>query len=211
MFYSRIYSDISIRAQYSIDTLEIDEKEIKFNPGFIKQLTAQELVFIIIHEIGHLLLLDEPRSIGRDLKVWNIACDLYINKAIKNEIGENSNLVKMPKHAVYWDALDLMVDTEESIYDELMASLDKSCLEKLGVLIFSLEKQGKSISFCVKNSNKQGNENESKEYYDNLRSKYIYLLNKHIDNRESKEFNTLESICKKHYLEENRDILQFCD
>ena len=99
LLYSSIYSIINTQESLDIDTLELDDGKLLYNPKFIENLTIPELTFIIVHEIGHFLLLHEYRVEDRDLDIWNVACDLYINKAIVNEFGEHNNNIKIPKRS----------------------------------------------------------------------------------------------------------------
>ena len=60
--------------------------------------------------------------------LWNIACDLYVNKVISEEFGLNSPGavtsirrydITFPKEALYCSTIDIDVDYVEDIYNEL--------------------------------------------------------------------------------------------
>lgn len=204
LLYSSIYSIINNQESLDIDTLELDDSKLLYNPKFIENLTIPELTFIIVHKIGHFLLLHKYRVEDRDLDIWNVACDLYINKAIVNEFGEHNNNIKIPKGAVYWRHIDLNSDTEESLYSELIESKDSSYLRKFKMTVYSLYRENKSIKFSVRSSGRIDNEHNLKTV-DALRNKYTSLMNKFgIFNSEDRVY-AIENKCK-NLLKEERGI-----
>lgn len=62
---------------------------ICFEVSFLEKLSVFELVFCLMHETYHCILNHFDRRNNRDFKLWNIACDYYINgKLIEYKIGE---------------------------------------------------------------------------------------------------------------------------
>ena len=118
-FYSSVYEVMNKRESNSIDTIGVTGSELWFNSEFCDKLYFPEFMFVILHEIGHIALLHVPRCGGRDRELWNIACDLYVNRVLRLEFGGKSQNIQMPEDALYWDKIDIEKDAVETIYDEL--------------------------------------------------------------------------------------------
>lgn len=61
------------------DTAATDGKKIYFGEAFLKELNTDEILFVLLHELLHILLNHLPRRLGRDHKKFNIACDIVVN------------------------------------------------------------------------------------------------------------------------------------
>lgn len=111
----------SLRHKFSeeIPTACTDGKEILFNPGFFMELTAEERVFLLLHETLHCAYLHMLRRSERDPKRWNIAADHVINLQLI-ERG-----YKMP-HGGYADPQFKGLGVEE-VYDLLPDDPQASC------------------------------------------------------------------------------------
>lgn len=118
-FYSSVYEVMNKRESNSIDTMGVTSDELVFNPQFCDKVSFQEFIFIILHEIAHIALMHVSRCNGRDKYLWNVACDLYVNRLLTVEFGNYNNSIVMPKGAVYWDKIDIEKDAVENLYDEL--------------------------------------------------------------------------------------------
>jgi predicted metal-dependent peptidase len=57
------------------------------NPGFVRQLQDNELVFVLAHEIFHLALRTHDRAMGSDPLQFNYAHDYIINDILRGELG----------------------------------------------------------------------------------------------------------------------------
>ena len=55
-----------------------------FNPEFITTLNDQEIVGVMIHEIGHIAFEHLKRRVARDPEAWNVSTDGVINNIAKN-------------------------------------------------------------------------------------------------------------------------------
>jgi len=53
-----------------------------FNREFIDTLNDDELLGVILHETLHLALYHNVRNVDKNMKLWNIACDLEVNSII---------------------------------------------------------------------------------------------------------------------------------
>lgn len=124
-FYSVIYESIDKIESKSIDTIGVTQNKMWYNPEFINTKSYTDLVFIIMHEILHIALMHPIRVGDRDPKLFNAACDLYVNKLIVEEF-KPSNVLKidelnitMPKTVLFDDSIDTDEDSVESIYEQL--------------------------------------------------------------------------------------------
>lgn len=71
-------------ADTSIPTACTDMVSIWFNPEFLTSLGTMDLViFVLAHEMCHIMLKHELRRCGRNMEIWNIACDHEINLFLK--------------------------------------------------------------------------------------------------------------------------------
>lgn len=120
-----------------IDTMGVTLDTLLFNSEFVKELTLPELYFIICHELYHISMRHRARSKGRNHSLWNIACDLYINKCIAEEHGlsydkplnriDNTNFkIALPSMGLFNPKVSVKKDTPESIYDELLEDYNQN-------------------------------------------------------------------------------------
>lgn len=89
--------------------------DIIFHPGFVEKLPMDELVFVLAHEVMHPALLHILRFGNRDLKRWNVACDIVVNYLLAQ-----AGIGKMPSFGIYEPSLYLAGQGKvEKIYDLL--------------------------------------------------------------------------------------------
>lgn len=133
-FYAATLSVIPKVESNSIEvpTAGVTATKYYFNPEFISKLTESELVFVNMHEASHISLLHPARGRGKNTKVFNVACDLFINRMLclelgLNKLGDTVSLgekgklkVTAPIGVLYDERIDITKDTAESIYRELM-------------------------------------------------------------------------------------------
>jgi predicted metal-dependent peptidase len=122
-------------------TMCVSPNKVFWYYEFIRDNPISALIFVFLHECCHVLMRHHSRMGRRDPEMWNIATDLYINKALADELGlESANVkkilvhkvdktknleVEIPLSVLYNSAVDLAVDTPESIYAELMEDLEQ--------------------------------------------------------------------------------------
>ena len=130
----RVVSDEIERAATTIDTLYI-------NPEYLRDTSMEVLLFVISHELYHVVLRHRAREGKRNHHLWNVACDLYINKLLTEDfeipIHENKAVpvklngkdqgfyVMRYDNICYSPTIDTKLDTPESIYNELMEDYRK--------------------------------------------------------------------------------------
>ena len=132
-FYSAVYEIIEKRESDIVPTIGVGTNDMAYNYKFVDNTAFDELMFILLHEIGHIALMHVARRENRDAKLWNIACDLYVNKVLADEFDivpgkcktVNGITVSMPFGSLYCDSLDVNEDYTESIY-EILESQAKS-------------------------------------------------------------------------------------
>jgi predicted metal-dependent peptidase len=105
-----------------------------YNYNWCRQLTDAELVFVIAHEVAHVVSLHMLRRGDRENNPWNAACDFAINGMLVASCAVGSPLTgvaampsitdprtRRPEPIGLWD--DRFINwTAESIYDELERS-----------------------------------------------------------------------------------------
>lgn len=100
------------------------DDKIFYKPEYIKKIDDDELIFSVLHEVGHRAFLHIERGEGKQHFKWNVAIDLMINTLLKN------NGFKAPKGVLLPDSDDnfiimgktidnISAKSAEEIYEEL--------------------------------------------------------------------------------------------
>lgn len=127
-FYSSLYESMDKKCVSSISTMGVTTNTLYYNKDFIERTPFEELMFINLHEIGHVALMHVYRRENRDPELWNVACDLYVNQSLVKEFGleigkdtyvSDSIIIKAPESGCYCNSINLDKDYVERIYDEL--------------------------------------------------------------------------------------------
>jgi len=96
-------------------TAATDGRKFYYNSEFIATLDDDELVFLVGHELGHVMFEHFMRVEDRDKKIWNMAGDYVINHILKREkIGRVITAVKILLDDKYADWVT------EDVYDNLI-------------------------------------------------------------------------------------------
>lgn len=66
-----------------VKTAATDMKSIYYNPDFLGKLSLDEIIFVLCHEVMHIILKHGLRRQNRDPELWNYACDYAINLILK--------------------------------------------------------------------------------------------------------------------------------
>ncbi|MBQ4570969.1 MAG: hypothetical protein IJB21_04690 [Bacilli bacterium] len=82
----------------SIETAATDAEYIYFSPKFLNELSDNELDFILMHEILHVVLKHCFRDGERNPELFNIACDIVINSIILQEHGFDLKAITLDKY-----------------------------------------------------------------------------------------------------------------
>ena len=98
-FFASILMKRQLIEDETIPTAAVDQRgQIYINPVWFDTLSVDEIVFVLAHEIGHVIGQHATRRGTRNAKKWNIAGDAWINDMLKaSGIGQPvSGCVDMP-------------------------------------------------------------------------------------------------------------------
>jgi predicted metal-dependent peptidase len=83
-FFASILMKRKLTARTDIPTAAVDQRgQIYYNPEWVKDKTVDELVFLLCHEVGHVIGQHAARLGNRSHKKWNIASDAWINDMLR--------------------------------------------------------------------------------------------------------------------------------
>lgn len=87
-FFSALLSMLKIIITDDIRLASTNGSYIKLNPNFVKSIDSEHLMFVLMHELGHVLYEHVIYAVTHnlDLRVHNIAGDYYINLWL-NDVG----------------------------------------------------------------------------------------------------------------------------
>lgn len=126
----------------NLATMGVSDDKIYIVASAIQNMELPKISWLLLHEISHIIMQHHARKGNRDHEMFNIACDLFINKAIDVNYGckpgtpvqkmlyKNEAPIGLQFHAevtdekvvcsLFDDSIDITKDTAESIYAELM-------------------------------------------------------------------------------------------
>jgi predicted metal-dependent peptidase len=112
-FFASILMKRKLIEDNSIPTAAVDQHgQIYYNKEFVEGLSVDQLVFLLCHEVGHVIGQHANRRGSRTAKRWNIAGDAWINDMLKA-----ANIGEFIEGGV--DMAGSKDRTVDSIYDEL--------------------------------------------------------------------------------------------
>ncbi len=83
-FFASILMKRQLIDDETIPTAAVDQRgQIYINPKWFNTLSVDEIVFVLAHEIGHVIGQHASRRGTRNAKKWNIAGDAWINDMLK--------------------------------------------------------------------------------------------------------------------------------
>lgn len=226
IFYFGIYTAIQtlfVEDKKLMPTAGVTVDKMYINVEFFNDCLLPEAMFLLQHELLHIILKHSLRGKGKNRDVWNIAGDLYINKLLTDEYGclPGAGVVEI-KHdslrtgicflsgGLWSDSIDVDKDTVEGIYEELMTDIENKLKQKSGSGNSgdsgkNKSKDGTSNSSggAQSNPNGQGGESEEKDKQasgDNQVSKVSF-------NEQELEVEEVEFRGKKIGVKFNRDVV----
>ncbi|MFX0092910.1 MAG: hypothetical protein ACFFBD_14220, partial [Candidatus Hodarchaeota archaeon] len=110
-------------------TIATNGFKVAYSPMFLDQLSNNELLFVICHEVLHCALEHISRRKGRQQLIWNIAVDIVTNEILMYNISKKRFSGKAPANAVrgkqflppnFYKVDGLLNKSAEEIYRELM-------------------------------------------------------------------------------------------
>lgn len=84
-FFASILMKRKLIEDNTIPTAAVDQRgQIYYNKDFVDKLCVDELVFLLCHEVGHVIGQHALRRGSRNAKRWNIAGDAWINDMLRD-------------------------------------------------------------------------------------------------------------------------------
>lgn len=85
VFFASILLSTRMIKDETCETAWTDMTKIGYNPKFIDSLDQDLVIFVIVHELWHIILKHGLRMQGRNPDRWNRACDYAINWMMKEQ------------------------------------------------------------------------------------------------------------------------------
>ncbi|MEI7543027.1 MAG: hypothetical protein WCJ94_07235 [bacterium] len=110
-------------------TMRDSEAAICYNKKFMKSLSIEHKIFVLLHEASHLILASHSRSDMREKTIWNIATDMIINELLQANFG-----IKIPADALSFktlkrmkvkDEADINIITADELYNLIVSKIVK--------------------------------------------------------------------------------------
>jgi len=153
-FFGSIVANSSYKEDNSLKTAATDGEVIYYNKNFFENLSSDEQVFVMSHEVCHIAFNHILRSDGKNQKLWNIATDAVINDFIKKD------RLKMVEGGV--DIADAINYDAETLYEKLLKEQEQKKQEKNNSQSNGEKSQNQSQSGDSGSSTEQnGNSNSS--------------------------------------------------
>jgi len=86
VFFATLVMSTPMVVDTTLPTAATDMLTIFYNPAFIEGLTLPQVMFVLAHEVMHIVFKHGLRRGSRNPQLWNIACDYAIN-LILHEAG----------------------------------------------------------------------------------------------------------------------------
>lgn len=83
VFFATLVMSTEIKEDKTCQTAWTDMTRIGYNPDFIESLDIEVVLFVLAHEVMHIMFKHGLRKQGRNHQRWNIACDFAINLILK--------------------------------------------------------------------------------------------------------------------------------
>ncbi|CAN5951026.1 unnamed protein product [Sphagnum jensenii] len=83
-FWGSLALSLTPKVDETCDTAYTDGRCIGYNTAFVESQSHAELTGLVAHEVGHCMLGHIFRRDGRDLKHYNVACDVALNPILKD-------------------------------------------------------------------------------------------------------------------------------
>jgi predicted metal-dependent peptidase len=84
-FFATLLLRTEVLLSDTVPTAATDGERMYFNPDFLDQLSIDDTMFVLCHEVGHDSLLHSLRMGMRNHEIWNQACDHAINLMLINQ------------------------------------------------------------------------------------------------------------------------------
>lgn len=127
-FYGLLLMHVKFAIDDSVDTAATDGERIYFSPDFLDELSVEELRFIMLHELLHIVLRHSTRKHNRNHMLFNIATDIVVNSNILFSSGNDINSITLSHFGESMHTTPLGTEgylyTAEEVYRMLMEGTD---------------------------------------------------------------------------------------
>ncbi|MBP5260608.1 MAG: hypothetical protein J6Z43_00610 [Clostridiales bacterium] len=125
-FYGLLLMHMEFELNDECRTAATNGLKIMFSPDFMDELSDNELDFVLMHEILHVVLKHCLRGKDLDNEAFNIACDIVVNSNIMHSCNDDPASITLRKHG---ESMHLTPDghegyeyTAEEVYNKLYIS-----------------------------------------------------------------------------------------
>ncbi len=126
-FYGLLLMRMIFTVDENVDTAYTDGTRIVFGTGFLEKLSDEELDFVMMHELLHVVLQHCARGKELNQNLFNIACDIVINSNILLENNMNLNSITLKEYGISMhtapDGKEGYLYNAEEIYVALLEKL----------------------------------------------------------------------------------------
>lgn len=134
-FFGMLIMHLKIMLSEGFDTAATDGEKVYFSPEFLKGLSVNETIFVLHHEIMHIVFKHCARRGNRDNKIWNIAADIVVNSNILYSNGMDKNSISISSWGVSMHLAPNGKEgyryTAEEVYDMLIEQAEKISIDSL--------------------------------------------------------------------------------
>ncbi len=127
-FLGYVLQQIDIELVSDIETAATDGRKIIFSKEFLKKLSLQQTMFVLLHELLHIILGHPKRGVNfEDYHRYNIACDIVVNEILKYYGFYSPGLVSIDSSNYYIKSgVDKAV---EQVYKDLPSDVNEKTLD----------------------------------------------------------------------------------
>ena len=125
-FLGYVLQHYEIYIKKNVETAYTNGKYIVIGEKFLKKRTHQETMFILLHELLHIILGHIQRSKGYNQLKFNVACDIIVNDIIHSYLYSYGNL--NPQFGINYK-INSFNKTAESMYDILPNDFSQDILD----------------------------------------------------------------------------------
>lgn len=112
----------------NLKTMATTGTSLYYNKDFVDSLSFEEFLFMLLHQLLHCTTMHPARSIGKNQKVWNLACDLWVNNRLRDKqkyYRDKRNIVyDLYEEEVFSDDRRIVDISVDDIYAEFMEQYD---------------------------------------------------------------------------------------